>query len=69
MVTTKDSKDQVAQWYADELTRQGWSLENKSGGTGEEPISMIFKKENSALQIIINSSEGTTSIMIYPMNL
>ncbi|MEN6571040.1 MAG: hypothetical protein ABFD24_04275 [Anaerolineaceae bacterium] len=69
IVSTKDTPDQVVQWYTDELAKQGWSLENKSGGTGEDPVNMIFKKGNSILQIIINASEGTTSVMIHPMNL
>jgi len=63
-VTTKDSIDKVVQWYTDELAKLGWTLGIKQTLEESGGVSLMFTKDSSFMQIIVNSDGETTSIMI-----
>ena len=68
IVSTSDTPDQVAQWYTDQLTNEGWTLGHSSKGNGNDPMMLIFTKETSMIQIVISNIDGMTSVMIQIIN-
>lgn len=62
VLTTKDTAEQVVEYYKETLTGNGWSMTSTMQG-GDSTL-MSAEKGDRAVSIVIGSSEGETTVTL-----
>ena len=64
MIITDDTREDVEQFYTDQLTRLGWTRSPDQGNAGGATTGLEFTKDQSKISLVINGTDGQITFMI-----